>query len=84
MWGTAVKAVVKSRDVADEDFAVYCYGFADRLARTLGRNATMGITRLSSFLLVCTGVQIGWNGIGELLESVTLHLGLTSRSPFLH
>ncbi len=52
-----------------------CYGFADRLSRRLGRSATMVITKLSSFLLVCIGVQIGWNGIKELLESVTLHLG---------
>jgi small neutral amino acid transporter SnatA (MarC family) len=35
----------------------------------------MVITKLSSFLLVCIGVQIAWNGIKELLESVTLHLG---------
>ena len=34
-----------------------CYGFADRLARTLGRNATMVITKLSSFLVV-SGVQL--------------------------
>jgi multiple antibiotic resistance protein len=51
-----------------------CYGFADRLARTLGRTAMTVITKLSSFLLVCIGVQIGWNGIKELLESVNLHL----------
>jgi multiple antibiotic resistance protein len=52
-----------------------CYGFADRLARTLGRTAMTVITKLSSFLLVCIGVQIGWNGIKELLESVALHVG---------
>jgi multiple antibiotic resistance protein len=51
-----------------------CYGFADRLARTLGRTGTMVITKLSSFLLVCIGVQIAWNGVKELLGSVTLHL----------
>jgi multiple antibiotic resistance protein len=51
-----------------------CYGFADRLARTLGRSATTVITKLSSFLLICIGVQIAWNGIKELLESVSLHL----------
>jgi multiple antibiotic resistance protein len=50
-----------------------CYGFADRLARTLGQTAMTVITKLSSFLLVCIGVQIGWNGVKELLESVTLH-----------
>lgn len=51
-----------------------CYGFADRPARTVGRSATMVITKLSSFLLVRIGVQIAWNGIKELLESATLHL----------
>jgi multiple antibiotic resistance protein len=50
-----------------------CYAFSDRLARTLGRTAMTVITKLSSFLLVCIGVQIGWNGIKELLESLTLH-----------
>jgi multiple antibiotic resistance protein len=51
-----------------------CYGFADRLARTLGRTAMTVITKLSSFLLVCIGVQIAWNGIKELLESVAVHV----------
>jgi len=31
------------------------------------------IVKLTSFLLVCIGVQIAWNGIKALLESVTLH-----------
>jgi len=52
-----------------------CYGFADRLARILGPTAMLVITQLSSFLLVCIGVQIAWNGIKALLESVTLHIG---------
>ena len=56
-------------------FSIFlCYGFADRLARTLGRTAMTVITKLSSFLLVCIGVQIGWYGIKELLESVALHM----------
>jgi multiple antibiotic resistance protein len=56
-------------------FSIFlCYGFADRLARTLGRTAMTVITKLSSFLLVCIGVQIGWNGIKELLESIALHV----------
>jgi hypothetical protein len=29
---------------------------------------------LSSFFLVCIGVQIAWNGTKELLESLTLHI----------
>lgn len=52
-----------------------CYGFADRLARILGATAMTVIVQLSSFLLVCIGVQIVWNGIKALLESVTLHVG---------
>jgi multiple antibiotic resistance protein len=51
-----------------------CYGFADRLERTLGRTGMSVVTKLSSFLLVCIGVQVGWNGIKELLESVALHV----------
>ena len=50
-----------------------CYGFADRLARMLGPTAMLVIVKLTSFLLVCIGVQIAWNGIKALLESVTLH-----------
>jgi multiple antibiotic resistance protein len=52
-----------------------CYGFADRLARILGATAMTVIMQLSSFFLVCIGVQIAWNGIKALLESVTLHIG---------
>ena len=52
-----------------------CYGFADRLARILGATAMTVIIQLSSFLLVCIGVQIAWNGIKALLESLTLHVG---------
>ena len=52
-----------------------CYGFADRLARFLGPTAMTVIIQLSSFLLVCIGVQIAWNGVKALLESVTLHMG---------
>lgn len=47
-----------------------CYGFADRLARMLGETAMNVIMRLSSFLLLCIGVQIVWNGINALLSSV--------------
>jgi multiple antibiotic resistance protein len=47
-----------------------CYGFADRLARAFGKNAMIVIVRLSSFLLLCIGVQIMWNGISALLLSV--------------
>lgn len=47
-----------------------CYGFADKLARMLGRTGMTVIVRLSSFLLLCIGVQIMWNGIVGLLSSL--------------
>lgn len=51
-----------------------CYAFANRLAQMLGETATTVITRLSSFLLLCIGVQIVWNGVSALLSSVPLHI----------
>jgi multiple antibiotic resistance protein len=47
-----------------------CYGFSDRLARALGATAMGVIMRLSSFLLVCIGVQILWNGVKALLAAI--------------
>jgi multiple antibiotic resistance protein len=47
-----------------------CYAFADRLAHIMGPTGMNVILRLSSFLLVCIGVQILWNGASQLLSSV--------------
>ena len=47
-----------------------CYGFADRLTRLLGATGMSVIMRLSSFLLVCIGVQILWNGVSALLRTL--------------
>ena len=49
-----------------------CYGFADRLARILGATGMTVIMQLTSFLLVCIGVQILWNGTSALLRSLPL------------
>lgn len=51
-----------------------CYGLADQIARVIGKTGMIVIVRLSSFLLVCIGVQIMWNGISTLVSS--LHLGV--------
>jgi len=51
-----------------------CYGFSNRLARILGPTGMTVITQLTSFLLVCIGVQILWNGASALLVSLPLHL----------
>jgi multiple antibiotic resistance protein len=47
-----------------------CYRFAERLEQLLGKSAMNVIMRLSSFLLVCIGVQILWNGVTGLLKSI--------------
>jgi multiple antibiotic resistance protein len=47
-----------------------CYGFADKLARVLGATAMTIIMRLTSFLLVCIGFQILWNGFSALLKTI--------------
>jgi multiple antibiotic resistance protein len=47
-----------------------CYGFSDRLAGAMGPTGMNVILRLSSFLLVCIGVQILWNGASKLLSSL--------------
>lgn len=46
------------------------YRFAERLARVLGETAMNVIVRLTSFILLCIGVQIVWAGIRALLSSV--------------
>lgn len=52
----------------------FCYRFADRLSRMLGKTTMMVIIKLSSFLLLCIGVQIMWNGISALLSSLRLRV----------
>jgi len=47
-----------------------CYGYADRLAAAVGPSGMNVILRLSSFLLVCIGVQIFWNGLSTLVKTL--------------
>ena len=47
-----------------------CYGYADRLAAAVGPSGMNVILRLSSFLLVCIGVQILWNGVSALVKTL--------------
>jgi multiple antibiotic resistance protein len=48
----------------------FCYAFADRLVGVVGPSGTNVIIKLTSFLLVCIGVQIAWNGVSQLLRSL--------------
>src|SRR6516225_507457 len=47
-----------------------CYAFADRLAAVIGESGMSIVLRLCSFLLVCIGVQIMWNGASALVRSL--------------
>ena len=65
-------AVVGSALLAASIFL--CYGFADRLGRMIGATGMTVIIQLTSFLLVCIGVQILWNGASALLVSLPLRM----------
>jgi multiple antibiotic resistance protein len=45
------------------------YSSADRLVALLGRQHARIVTRLSAFLLLCVGVQIALNGIGDFVAA---------------
>jgi len=71
MLGAVIGAVLIAGSV------YLCYAFSDRLAQVLGATSMSVIMRLSSFLLVCIGTQIVWNGLSAMLKSlpVTGHPG---------
>jgi multiple antibiotic resistance protein len=46
------------------------YRFAERIARFVGETAMNVVVRLSSFILLCIGVGILWNGIRALLSAL--------------
>ncbi len=48
----------------------FSYKSAERLAEFLGETAMNVFVRLTSFILVCIGVQITWNGVRALLQSI--------------
>lgn len=67
-WSFLTAAILGAALVA---IAIYLsYRFAQSLARVLGDTAMNVIIRLSSFILLCIGVQIAWNGASALLRSV--------------
>jgi multiple antibiotic resistance protein len=45
----------------------FCYRYAERILKRLGRTGTNVLIRLSAFILLCIGVQICWNGVHALL-----------------
>lgn len=47
-----------------------CYRFAENIVHMLGQTGTSVFLRLSSFIALCIGVQITWNGLSTLLKSL--------------
>ncbi len=69
-WITITATMVGAALIA---LTVYLsYRFAETIARFLGETAMNVIVRLTSFILLCIGVQISWNGASALLKSVLM------------
>ncbi len=67
-WSYLAAAILGAALVA---ITIYLsYRFAQSLARVLGDTAMNVVIRLSSFILLCIGVQISWNGASTLLRSL--------------
>jgi multiple antibiotic resistance protein len=67
-WDSIAAAIV---GLAIISFLVWlCYYSAQWMSRVLGETGTSVVVRLSSFILLCIGVQILWNGASTLLETL--------------
>ncbi|MGI4831016.1 MAG: MarC family protein [Janthinobacterium lividum] len=50
-----------------------CYAYAPRITKAIPATTAHGILRVIAFILLCIGVQIGWNGLSQLLGSLLKH-----------
>jgi len=67
-WDSIVSAII---GLAIISFLVWlCYYSAQWMSRVLGETGTSVVVRLSSFILLCIGVQILWNGASTLLATL--------------
>ena len=69
-WTLPVAAVLGCAILAVTIYLMY--RFAEPIGRVLGETAMNIIVRLSSFILLCIGVQIVWNGLSALLKTIVL------------
>jgi multiple antibiotic resistance protein len=67
-WALPVAAFLGCAVIAVTIYLVY--RFAEPIGRILGETAMSIIVRLSSFILLCIGVQIVWNGASKLLSTL--------------
>jgi multiple antibiotic resistance protein len=51
----------------------FCYAHAHRIAQRVSPSTAHGILRVIAFILLCIGIQIAWNGLLPLLDSVVHH-----------
>ena len=51
----------------------FSYAYAPRLTTRISRQTIHGILRVIAFILLCIGAQIAWNGVRQLILSVTKH-----------
>ena len=59
----------------------FAYHYAERVARWLGHTRVMVVLRLSAFIVLCIGVQIGWNGVRALASELSLGTPAPSAAP---
>lgn len=67
-WALPAAAVLGCLAIAVTIYVLY--RFAEPIGRILGETAMNVVVRLSSFILLCIGVQIVWNGVSKLMATV--------------
>jgi multiple antibiotic resistance protein len=67
-WALPVAALIGCAVIAATIYL--SYRFAEPIDRALGDTAMSIFIRLSSFILLCIGVQIVWNGLSKLLATL--------------
>ncbi len=49
------------------------YRYTHRISKMIGNTGMQVVVRLSAFIMLCIGVEIGWNGVKSLLEEIVIH-----------
>jgi len=70
-WYLPVAAIIGCSFLAVLIFLTY--RFAEPIGRVVGETTMSIIIRLSSFILLCIGVQITWNGASALIHTVVIN-----------
>ncbi|HEX8817341.1 MAG TPA: MarC family protein, partial [Terriglobales bacterium] len=47
-----------------------CYAYAQKIEQKVPPATASGILRIISFVLLCIGVQIAWNGLESLIRNM--------------